>query len=420
MAEPTYRVTTLGCRVNRADSLQLESDLRAKGLKRAGGGEAPDVWVVNTCAVTAEGMRKSRKAARRAASAAARVLVTGCGVDYDPSAWTGKRAMETFPNAAKSSMIGTALGGESESVPFREVDPGELVRVPLKVQDGCSRFCAYCIVPYLRPPPFSRCSREVVRQVEALCSCGTGEIILCGTDLGSYREPSSGEGLGRLVEEVSRACGDAWLRLSSIEFGDVDGTLVEHMNGGRLCEHLHLPTQSGSDEILARMGRGYTAGEFERAVSVLRGAVKGLAVSGDIMVGFPGETEEHHRETLEVVERTAFSRLHVFKYSPRPGTRACAMGDNVAPDVKDRRAAEVRHVARGSASRFHEGYVGRIIQVLVEGPVNTRPGTMFGRSRGFAGVVFPGSPELLGRKVRVEVTGAGSEWLEGRLVRGEE
>ncbi len=417
MAEATYRVTTLGCRVNRADSLQLESDLRDRGLKRAGSGETPDVWVVNTCAVTAEGMRKSRKAARRAALEGARVLVTGCGVDYDLSAWSGKRVMELFPNAAKASMIGAALGDEREGVPFREVDPGELVRVPLKVQDGCSRFCAYCIVPYLRPRPFSRCSREVARQAEALCAGGTGEIILCGIDLGSYREPSSGEGVGRLVEEVSRACGDTWLRLSSIEFGDVDETVIEQMNTGRLCEHLHLPVQSGSDEVLARMGRGYTAGEFERAVSDLRGAVEDLAVSGDIMVGFPGETEEHHRETLGVIERIAFSRLHVFKYSPRPGTRAFEMGDTVAPEVKDGRAAEVRRIGRRCASMFHEGFVGRIIQVLVEGPLSTRPGTMFGRSRNFAGVVFAGSGELLGRKVRVEVTEAGPDWLEGRLVR---
>lgn len=417
--ELSYRVSTLGCRVNRADSLRIERELAGRGYRRALSGEVPTVWVVNTCAVTGEGMRKSRKLVRRCAGSGARVVVTGCGADFDPEALRVPGVAAVVPNRDKSVILAAACpcapGQETGPVPW---SPEELVRVPLKVQEGCERFCSYCIVPYLRPPPYSVPAGSVLAEVRALRSRGVGEIVLCGIDLGSYREPSCGDTLESLVASALEEAGDMWVRLSSVELGDVSdgliGLLAEENN---LCEQLHLPLQSGDEMVLSEMGREYEPDEFKGKVEEMRHAVPGIGVTTDVMVGFPTEDERAFLNTRDLLSSAGFSRAHVFRYSPRRGTAAFPLGDPVASEVKNRRAAELRETAREGARRFHETFVGRIIPVLVEAKMESEPGCLFARARSFAGVVMEGSEELVGRRVEVEITSAGPEGMRGRIER---
>lgn len=416
MSEPSYRVTTLGCRVNRADSLDIERRLSVRGYRRAGPGEVPDVWVVNTCAVTAEGMRKSRKAVRRCAASGARVLVTGCGVDMDASSLDVEGVDSLFGNAAKPTMVEAACRTEGVAGPWH---PEDLARVPVKVQEGCSRYCAYCVVPLLRPPPSSRPAAEVVAEVEALASGGAGEVILCGIDLGSYRDPETGARLAGLIASLGAAARDIWLRLSSIEVTDVDDGLLEHMAEGGLCRHLHLPLQSGDRRVLRAMGREYTPLEYSSSVARFKDAVPGLSVTSDVMVGFPAEDGEAFDNTAGMVSGLGFARLHVFKYSPREGTRAFELGDPVPPREKEARALRLRAMARDNASEYHAALVGRIIPVLVESPIQSEPGMMFGRTEGFAGAVFEGREGLVGRRVMLRVASAEPEFVRGVVLEGE-
>jgi threonylcarbamoyladenosine tRNA methylthiotransferase MtaB len=418
----TYRVSTLGCRVNKADSLAIEKELAARGFRRADPGEVPTLWVVNTCAVTGEGMRKSRKMVRRCAKSGAPVLVTGCGADMDPEAFVCAGVLKTVPNSGKGTLAVEALallGCSAHDGPPADWAPEELVRVPVKVQEGCERYCTYCVVPYLRPPPSSSTMDSVLEEVRTLRAAGAGEVILCGIDLGSYREPGTGEGLDSLVEAVTGEAGRMWVRLSSIELNDVsDGLIGLLREDNPLCRHLHIPLQSADGRVLRDMGREYTPQFFRRRVTEIRELVPGLSVTTDVMVGFPGEGEDAFRSTRNELESTGYSRVHVFKYSRRPGTPAYGLGDPVDGATKYGRAAELREVARANALRFHEGFVGRIIPVLVEETMKGEPGRLFGRAESFAGVVFEGDAGLVGDTVDVIVEAADPELLRGRVSPG--
>ena len=417
MPEGTFRVTTLGCRVNRADSLAIERDLAARGYVRAGEDDVPDIWVVNTCAVTSEGMKKSRKAVRRCAGSGARVIVTGCGADLDPSAFACKGVEAVRSNSDKDSLVHEACGGPDRQAAAADWSPRDLVRVPVKVQDGCTRFCSYCIVPHLRPAAFSRPLEAVVAEAEEMVGLGAGEIILCGIDLGSYADTATGARIDRLAAAVRGVAGDAWMRLSSIELSDVSEPLLDLMNRSDVSRHLHLPLQSGDAGVLESMGREYTPEQFRSRVAQVRRAVPEVAITSDVMVGFPGEDEAAFAGTLELVEQMGFSRLHVFKYSRRPLTRAFELGDPVSPQVKSARAKALRDAAQRAAAVFHASMVGRIIPVLVESSMNSEPGMLFGRAESFAGAVFEGEADLIGSVKSLKVTSSDSSVMRGLLVR---
>ena len=415
MMARTYRITTLGCRVNRADSISMEREFAGIGYRKADPGEVPDVWVVNTCAVTAAGMRKSRKAVRRCAQSGSNIIVTGCAPELEPETFErtkGVHAVVKNPEKSELVTIASELEGSSDNPVVWRCD--ELVRVPVKVQDGCGRFCTYCVVPYVRGKPESRELPEIIEDVRELRDAGAGEVVICGIDLGSYRDAASGAGLNVLVEKVIENAGEMWVRLSSIELSDVDDRLLEMMNEEHaLCTYIHVPLQSGDEVVLSDMGRNYSPQWFRRRVGEIRDAVPGAGISTDVMVGFPTEGKEAFDSTRSLMEDIGFSRVHVFKYSPRPGTEAFTLGDTIDPAVKNMRAGELRRVARDSAARFHRDMVGRIILVLVEGPMESEAGYVFGRAENFAGIVIKGGRELVGKKLPVRVTGSGPRWLYG-------
>jgi len=358
-----FAVRTLGCKVNQVESEDITGELLARGCRLVAEDEA-EVIVVNTCTVTAESDRKARKVIRHAAGLAQRprVFVTGCLASVDPSAVEGL-AERVISEADKGALPDRITAATSAPTPRRRGVTSHS-RAMLKVQDGCDAHCAYCIVPHARGVPRSVPVQEVVARARVLVQGGAGEVVLTGVNLGRYE--SNGLRLPELVSAVA-AAGVPRLRLSSIEPQDVSqGLLAVLSRTPAACPHLHVPLQSGSDAVLARMGRLYTPDQYESCIGAARSAVPGLVVTTDVMAGFPGESEADAATTREFCARIGFSRLHVFRYSPRPGTPAAAMSDQVPAETRSRRAAALRELDAELRKRYVSGRLGQDASLLVE------------------------------------------------------
>lgn len=341
-----FAVVNLGCKVNRVESDSIAARLLAAGGMAVRQQDA-DVIVINSCTVTGEADKKTRKSVRAAlrANPHAAVVVTGCGVTIDPQVF-----VEMSPRVAAVERTELfALLEDGGAAPLRFGDDFR-TRVNIKVQDGCDHACTYCIVHVARGPAMSMGHDDVLREARAYFESGAKELVLAGIDLGSYR--SGGWGLAELVTELleaaDSACGagelPARVRASSIEPRSVDERFVDLLAGaqGRLCRHLHLPLQAGSSRVLREMARPYTADYFVELVEHLYERVPSLSLTTDIICGFPGETDDDFEQTLENARRCRFSKIHVFPYSRREGTPAAAREDQVAPEVKALRAARLR------------------------------------------------------------------------------
>jgi len=338
----------LGCRTNAA-----EIDEMAELLA-----DARNYVLVNSCTVTTAADRDTRKAVARARREhpGAALLLMGCYVDAHPGDTLGADAV--IPNAWKSAPVGI------ETV----APPGvRRSRYVLKVQDGCDNRCTFCIVWQTRGRSISRVLPYLEARARAAARAGYREIVLTGIDLGSYRG-----GLAPLVERLLAAAAPARIRLSSIDPSHVDAELARLLDHPRLCPHLHLPLQSGSDAVLARMRRRYDLARFEAAVAAVRAVRPDLALTGDMMVGFPGESESDFERTLEAVERAGFSGLHVFRYSARPRTAAARYTDWVPLPVARRRSAELIELGHRLKHAYEAGYRGKALQVIWDRTVGGR------------------------------------------------
>ena len=355
-----YAVVNLGCKVNRVESDAFASSLDAHGAKSCDAADA-DLIVVNTCTVTGEAEKKTRKAVRGAlrANDRATVIVTGCAAAIDKDTFLAMDPrVRVMGKAELASSIDAGAWGLDVAAhgPALPVGEGYRTRVGVKVQDGCNNACTYCVVHVARGKATSVDPREVVRQCRALASAGVKEIVLTGINLGSYRwrEGETGETTGladllrMLLEETADLHKDGEypvrFRVSSVEPRDVHDDLIEVLAtaGGRVCRHLHLPLQSGNSKVLREMHRPYNAEHFEAIVANLYERVPELSLSTDIICGFPGETEGEFEDTLRVVRSCRFSKIHVFPYSKREGTPAAARIDQVPPGVKADRAQRLR------------------------------------------------------------------------------
>ena len=355
-----YAVVNLGCKVNRVESDAFASSLDAHGAKSCDAADA-DLIVVNTCTVTGEAEKKTRKAVRGAlrANDRATVIVTGCAAAIDKDTFLAMDPrVRVMGKAELASSIDAGAWGLDAAAhgPALPVGEGYRTRVGVKVQDGCNNACTYCVVHVARGKATSVDPREVVRQCRALASAGVKEIVLTGINLGSYRwcDEGTGEATGladllrMLLEETADLHKDGEypvrFRVSSVEPRDVHDDLIEVLAtaGGRVCRHLHLPLQSGNSKVLREMHRPYNAEHFEEIVANLYERVPELSLSTDIICGFPGETEGEFEDTLRVARICRFSKIHVFPYSKREGTPAAARIDQVPPGVKADRAQRLR------------------------------------------------------------------------------
>jgi threonylcarbamoyladenosine tRNA methylthiotransferase MtaB len=371
---PTFRVITLGCKVNQCDGQEIAGELAALGYEVAPQGRAADLYVVNTCTVTATADAKARKLIHKLGREHpdALLLVTGCYAQRDRASLAAIPGVDAVVgNAAKGEIARWAEAHAPPASPETGTLPSSALRAErarafVKVQDGCDHGCAFCIVPRVRGRPRSRPLGQVLEEVGRLAEAGAQEVVLCGIRLGSYGRDAAAASLATLLRAL-RAVPIPRLRLSSLEPMDVtDDLLAEAADHPRLCHHLHLPLQSGDDEVLRQMGRGYTAAQFLDLVARTREMWPDVALSTEVMAGFPGETGEQFRRTTAFLGKVGFSRLHVFPFSPRPGTPAASRADQVPAREKRQRTEALLVVAAELAQKAAEGWVGKPVSVLFE------------------------------------------------------
>jgi threonylcarbamoyladenosine tRNA methylthiotransferase MtaB len=379
--------TNLGCKLNQAELERLARRFDAAGHRVVGTLEEADLHVVNTCTVTHLAARTSRKTARRGARAnpGLRTVLTGCYVSEDPAAAARLAGVDlVVPNAEKEELLARVHAAFPEAVPEPAVHngnghgapalPSDIPYVPLafgntralvKVEDGCNMRCAFCIIPATRGRQLSRPVAEVVAEVRSMAAAGVLEVVVTGVQISHYRDGAAG------LYELTRALLDETpvprLRLTSIAPWRFDRRLLDLWRDRRLCRHLHMSLQSGCDATLRRMRRPYTAEAYLALVEEVRAAVPGLAVTTDVIVGFPGETGDELAASLAFVRRAAFAKVHAFPYSSRPETEAATMPGQV-PHAEKRRRMELMLAAAGEAEhRFRTAHLGTEAEVLWEG-----------------------------------------------------
>jgi threonylcarbamoyladenosine tRNA methylthiotransferase MtaB len=346
----TFAVKFLGCKVSQADAM-----LARRALLAAGHAEAPEeqaeLHVINTCCITSEAEAKSRHAVRRSLKSARQVYVGGCAVNLNARQFSDLDNRVTAYSGTAEDVAGAmaeGLGGCADldhDVLARTARNEPLTRTRgfVKVQDGCECRCAYCIIPTVRGGARSRPSSAIIEEVRRRVDQGQPEMVMTGISVGDYRDPERGLELGELMREVAQVAGVERVRLSSVEVIHVKDSLVEALaDEPKICPHLHIPLQSGDDRVLSDMGRHYDAEQYLGHVRALRAAVPQVNVTTDVIVGFPTESEGAFERTLALVDEAGISRVHTFSYSPRPGTKAEALGDLVAPEEKKRRSRAVR------------------------------------------------------------------------------
>jgi len=364
----TFTVDFLGCKVSQTDAQEIRERLIADGHLEAGT-DAAEVAVVNTCCVTNEAVRKSRQAARRAARTANRVYVTGCGANL-----AGDGLASLPPNVTVVRLPGertpTFVAGDVGAIGCVDANVGlDRTRAFVKVQDGCSFACAFCVIPQVRGASRSRSADAVLGEIRRRVEQGHREVVLTGINLGCYRDRAARMDLPALVRAAGATAGLERLRLSSIEVNHVSPALLEAMRDTpAVSPHLHVPLQSGDDDVLTAMRRRYSAKTYLRRVAT----AEEFNLTTDVIVGFPGEDDAAFERTLHVVEEAGITKVHVFPYSPRPGTRTAA-DDPVPPAVKKERGARLRSLSEQASRRRWESKVGGEDAVLVD-----RPGRGYG------------------------------------------
>lgn len=421
MEKKTFKVVTLGCRTNQYESQAYAHQLRELGYCEAGEGEEADICIVNTCTVTESADASSRHQIRKLARKHpdARLVVTGCLVERDLE---GMQALASgglvVPNSEKESVM-KQLFPEIETLPELKIDQFEAhTRAFVKVQDGCNSFCSYCIIPYVRGRSRSRKVDDVLKEIEGLVEKGFKEVVLTGINIGDFDGGEEKANLAELIRQVDALEGVERIRVSSIDPDEVDEELAAAiLNGKKTCHSMHLVLQSGSNVVLKRMRRKYTRQIFFETVDRLKKASPDFTFTTDVIVGFPGETEQDFEETLQVIREVCFAKVHMFPYSDRPGTWAQKRyGDKVPPEVIAKRKAQLLAEAEKTAYKLREAYVGRKMVVLTENSDEAHPNMIAGHTENFLRVYLPQGHLQPNQLVEVECIENTPQALIGRLL----
>ena len=382
----TVAFITLGCKVNQFETELMEGLFKQKDYKVVPNDEKADIYVINTCSVTSFADKKSRQLIRRSArlNENAVIAVTGCyaqAASDKVAEITGvkvvlgtnnRHQIVDFVEAAMND--GEIHNGVTDIMKARDFEDIPMLEVPartrafLKIQEGCTNFCSYCIIPFTRGPVRSRKLASVKSEAEKFLSMGFKEIVFTGIHLGAYgRDFHDGTTLADAARTVLELDGLQRLRLGSLESIELSEELLTMVRENpKFSHHLHLPLQAGSDYVLKRMNRHYNREEFRKLIENVKNAIPGVAISTDIIVGFPGETEEMFAESLDYIRSLGFSRVHVFPYSPREGTPAASMPDQIPDNIKKERVHRLQQVAEEMTRAFHEQYLGTKQKVLWE------------------------------------------------------
>ena len=365
----TFHVDFLGCKVSHADAHEVREALLRGGHSESRG-EAADVAVISTCCVTNEALAKSRKAAARAARTHGHVYITGCGANLEGNSFAGLPGNVTVV-AKRSEETAAFVAGDVGAIGCVQSDARiDRVRAFVKIQDGCSFSCNFCVIPLVRGGSRSRSASAVLAEIRRRVDQGHREVVLTGINLGCFRDRDAGFDLPRLGRAAGATPGLQRLRLSSIEINHVDGALVAALRETpTVTKHLHVPLQSGDDGVLGAMRRRYSTATYLRRLEPLAGEFN---LTSDVIVGFPAEDDAAFERTLQTVERAGLTKVHVFPYSPRPGT-VTAADDRVSPATKKERGARLRALSHELCVRRWQGKVGASDTVLVD-----RPGRGYG------------------------------------------
>lgn len=421
---------TLGCKVNQYDTEKMRTVFHRLGFESTQDAAQADVCVVNTCSVTAESDRKCRNQIRRLhrLNPEAFLAVTGCYATGSPQELESLPEVDLVISGRQQDNLALRVLEEMGlHCPDEAVRPDTLTtftehtRAFVKIEDGCNQMCTYCRIPFYRGRVRSRSSEEVLEEISRLSEQGYREIVLCGIQLGAFGR-DTGESLPELLQRMDALHSLSRFRLSSIEPDDVTEAIREAiLSLPKSAPHLHLPLQSGDDGVLQRMRRRYTCQDYYRLVETFRERNPEFAISSDIMVGFPGEDEEAFENSIRAVRELEFSRLHLFRYSPRPGTKAATFPDRVAREVQDDRRQRLGAVAEEVVEKVRRRQLGRTLTVLLEEP-GMVPGIAVGFSENYLRVQVLLSTDneanrqnLLGHLIPVKIEDLDEEYLIGRF-----
>ncbi len=422
---------TLGCKVNQADTASMEEMFRKAGYQIVPFDEQSDVYLINTCVVTNTGQRKSKQIINRAVrkNPSALTVVTGCypqtaadevkkidGVDIIIGNQERSSVVKLVEQAMddKRTQILDNVQSMTVSTKFEELAAGlvtDRTRAFLKIQEGCNQYCSFCIIPYARGPLRSRSLAGIKEEASKLAAAGYKEIVLLGIHLGCYGKESGGAvSLCDAVEAVLEVEGISRIRLGSLESVEVDTRLLELMaKEPRICRHLHLPLQSGSDRILAAMRRPYTTERFKTLLNDIRTLIPDVEITTDVIVGFPGETSEDFEATLQFAEACGFSKMHIFPYSKRQGTPAAEMPEQVEEKIKQRRAERLAELDRRLHKKALANWIGR--EAYVQFEQSFGEGRVEGLCGAYLRVVAKGDASLCGSVHKVRLVGDDGEHL---------
>ncbi len=430
-------ISTLGCKVNQYESASFHSSFEQLGHHIVSADTESDIVVINTCSVTGKAGAQSRQELRKALrnNPHAKIIVTGC---YSQLASEDIVAMEELKNRSvslvgngdKHLLVDLALQEDTtisvlkdEIAKQKEISHlpinrfGSRTRAYLRIQDGCNAFCTYCIVPYTRGRSRSLGENEVLKQAEIFAKNGYKEIVITGIHVGYYgADLPENIDISIIMEKLCRSTPDIRYRLSSIEPLEISEKLLEVMReNNNFMPHLHIPLQSGNDEILLRMNRRYSTSQFKEKIEFCRDKIKDIAIGIDILAGFPGERNDQFIQSLNFIHSLDFTYLHVFPYSKRPGTPAATYEDQIEKNVKNSRVQKLRQLGEAKKNSFYKNFIGSSRSVLVENK-RDKNGFLKGFTDNYIPVSFPGDDALMKTIVQVKLDKSTSTGLTGKVV----
>ncbi|SDN43725.1 tRNA (N(6)-L-threonylcarbamoyladenosine(37)-C(2))-methylthiotransferase MtaB [Alkalicoccus daliensis] len=427
---------TLGCKVNHYETEAIWQLFQAENYEKVEFTDTADVYVINTCTVTNTGDKKSRQVIRRAIrkNPDAVICVTGCyaqtspaeimaipGVDIVVGTQDRHKMLPYIEEFQREREPINGVGNIMKTRVYEELDvPAftDRTRASLKIQEGCNNFCTFCIIPWARGLLRSRKPEDVLFQANQLVEAGYKEIVLTGIHTGGYGEDMKDYSLAKLLEELEQVEGLKRIRISSIEGSQITDEVIRVINNSsKIVRHLHVPMQSGSDTVLKRMRRKYTMEFFKERVDRLKEALPGLAVTSDVIVGFPGETEQEFQETYDSIRDIGFSELHVFPYSKRTGTPAARMEEQVEDEVKNERVHKLIELSNQQAKEYASLYEGEVLEMIPEEADKEDSSLLIGYTDNYMKVKVKLDEAFIGEIVKVKITKSGYPFNEGEFVK---
>ncbi len=431
----TVAFHTLGCKVNHYETEAIWQLFKEADYERVDFETNADVFVINTCTVTNTGDKKSRQIIRRAIrkNPDAVVCVTGCyaqtssaeimeipGVDVVVGTQDRHKLLDYIDEFQKERQPINGVGNIMKNRKYEELDVPyftDRTRASLKIQEGCNNFCTFCIIPWARGLMRSRDPEKVVKQATTLVNSGYKEIVLTGIHTGGYGQDLKNYNLAQLLKDLDQVDGLERIRISSIEASQLTDEVISVLeSSNKIVRHLHVPLQSGSDTVLKRMRRKYTMEHFSERITKLHQALPDVAITSDVIVGFPGETEEEFQETYDFIVKHKFSELHVFPYSSRIGTPAARMDDQIDEEIKNERVHKLIELSNQLAKEYASKFEDEVLEVIPEESGET-PNTLVGYADNYMKVEFEGNEDLIGQIVKVKIQKADYPINKGKAIR---